>query len=154
MINSWIFYPIFAIVMILGALLLIPKNLYKKFFLYGLMFGGIGDSIIASLYTIFDFIKYKEMGPFNIMNIFSLWTPITWAFAYMIFFYFLPVRKAFLVPYVLIFSLLNYSVGLVMQNFGLFEYIGIYKYFAPLTFLIWYSVSALVYLRNEHRTNV
>ena len=84
------------------------------------------------------------------MNIFSLWTPITWAFVFMLFFYFLPVRKVFLVPYILIFSLLSYSVGLVMQNFGLFEYIGIQKYLAPFTFLIWYSVSAWVFLRNEY----
>lgn len=154
MIDSWIYYPIFAIIVILGALLLIPKNSYKKYFIYGLMFGGIGDSVIAVLYNYFGLIKYKEMGPFNIMNIFSFWTPITWAFIFMLFFYFLPVRKVFLIPYILIFSLLNYSVGLVMQNIGLFEYIGIQKYLAPFTFVIWYSVSAWVFLKNEHVAKV
>lgn len=154
MIDTWIYYPIFGIITILGALLLIPKNQFKKYFIYGLIFGGLGDAIIATLYTTLGLIKYKEMGPFNIMNIFSLWTPVTWAFAYTIFFYFLPVRKVFLVPYVLIFSFLNFSVGLVMQNFGMFEYIGIQKYLAPFTFLIWYSISAWVYQRNEQRIKV
>jgi len=65
----------------------------------------------------------------------------------MIFFYFLPVRKAFLVPYILAFSLLNVAVGQVMTQFGLFEVIGIQKYLAPVVFVVWYSVSAWAYLR-------
>jgi hypothetical protein len=87
------------------------------------------------------------MGVFNVFVYFSIWTPITWMFTFMIFFYFLPVRKAFLVPYILAFSLLNVAVGQVMTQFGLFEVIGIQKYLAPVVFVVWYSVSAWAYLR-------
>lgn len=149
MLSNWMIYPAFCFLVITGALLLIPKSSYKKFFLYGLIFGGVGDSVIAGLLTLLGLIKYKGMGPFNVFNIFSLWTPITWTFIFMIFFYFLPVRKGFLIPYILIFSALNYSVGFIMGNFGLFEYIGIYKYLTPITFIMWYSISAWLFFKYE-----
>ncbi|MDD2234927.1 MAG: hypothetical protein PHZ11_00670 [Desulfitobacteriaceae bacterium] len=149
MLSNWMIYPAFCFLVITGALLLIPKNSYKKYFLYGLMFGGVADSVIAIFLTAIGLINYKDMGPFSVFDIFSLWTPITWAFIFMIYFYFLPVRKGFLIAYILIFSALNYAVGFVMENFGLFEHIGIYKYLSPITFIIWYSISAWIFIKYE-----
>jgi hypothetical protein len=110
--NGPFLYMYFAFAVIGAALILIPKTQYKKFFLYGLLFGGLGDSIIALLLHLSGLIRYSNMGVTSILGIFSFWTPITWAFAFMIFFYFLPYRKSFLIPYLIIFAALNYSVGL------------------------------------------
>ncbi|SHI21438.1 hypothetical protein [Desulfosporosinus lacus] len=148
------FYLIFAVATGLASFIIIPKNLYKKFFLYGLLFGGIGDTAIASLIHSIGFINYKNMGVTNIFGIFSFWTPITWAFAYMLYFYFLPVRKYFLVPYIILFATLNYSVGIVMSQSGLLEVIGIFKYIQPLVFLVWSSISAWIFHKSEHRVMV
>jgi hypothetical protein len=144
----------FAFAVIGAALILIPKTQYKKFFLYGLLFGGLGDSIIALLLHLSGLIRYSNMGVTSVLGIFSFWTPITWAFAFMIFFYFLPFRKSFLIPYLILFVALNYSLGLVMENLGLFEYRGFYRYIAPIVFLLWYLVSALVFIRNEHNVKI
>lgn len=145
------FYLIFAIALGLMSFLLIPRNLYKKYFLYGLLFGGIVDIALASLFHFMGFINYKNMGATNILGIFSFWTPITWTFYFMIYFYLLPVRKAFLVPYVFISVALNYSVGMVMSQSGLYEVIGVYKYIQPFIFLIWSVITAWIFLKGEHK---
>lgn len=60
----------------------------------------------------------------------NFWTPLTWGLIFSLFFYLLPVRKAFLVPYILTFVALTYSVGLVMESLGAFRYIGIQRILA------------------------
>lgn len=143
-------YLLFALSVGLAAYLVIPKEQLKKFFIYGLILGGILDTIIVILFgKVFSFFQYKNMEVFNILDIYSFWTPITWTFVLMMFLYLLPSKKIFLYPYVLSFGFLNYSVGLVMQNFGLFEYIGWYKYVAPLTFIGWYSISVWAFCKSE-----
>lgn len=145
------FYLIFAGLTGLASLIIIPRSSYKKFFLYGLMFGGIGDSILASLVHFMGFLNYKNMGVTSLFGIFSFWTPITWTFYFMIFFYFLPVRRYYLVPYIIIFAALNYAVGIVMSQSGLYELVGRYKYIQPFVFLSWCSISAWVFHKSEHR---
>jgi hypothetical protein len=148
------FYSIFAFATGLASFIIIPKNLYKKFFLYGLLFGGIGDTAIASIFHFIGTLNYKNMGTTSIFGIFSFWTPIAWTFYYMIYLYFLPVRRSFLVPYVIIFAALNYSVGMVMSQSGLYEIIGVYKYIQPFVFLFWGSISAWAFHKGEHRIMV
>lgn len=145
------FYLIFAVVTGLATFVIIPRNLYKKFFLYGLLFGGIGDSVLASIFHFMGLLNYKGMGVTSIFGIFSFWTPIAWTFYFMIYFYFLPVRKFFLVPYIIIFVGLNYAVGMVMAQSGLYELAEIYKYIQPVIYLIWCSISAWVFHKGEHR---
>jgi hypothetical protein len=142
-----IIYFLFAMLPAIATVVLIPRKVYKRYFLYGLIFGGIGDTVGTILLSNLNLIKYKNMGEFNVLGIYSIWTPMTCMFIMMLFLYFLPIRRLFLVPYVIAWVGLNWAVGFVMQQFGLFEYIGIYKYFAPLTFLLWYSGSAWIYLR-------
>ncbi|MDO9534993.1 MAG: hypothetical protein Q7J85_06600 [Bacillota bacterium] len=145
---NYFIYPIFTIIVGAAALLIIPKEQYKHYLLYGFLFGGVGQILIASLLTALNLIQYKNMGPFNILGLTSIWTPLTWALAFTIFFFLLPRRKVFLIPYVLTFAALSYSVDLVKEAFGLFEYIGFNRYTAPINFLVWYSVSAWVYIRS------
>jgi len=148
MLDTTLIYFVFALLVGIITVLVIPRKVYKHYFLYGLMFGGIGDTLTATVFRYLNLIRFKNMGVFNVLGLFSIWTPITWMFAFMLFFYFLPVRKAFLVPYILAFAGINYAIGLVMEQFGLFEFIGNYRYFAPITFITWYVVSTWVYMRN------
>jgi hypothetical protein len=147
--NS-IIYLIFAAIAGIAFLIVVPKEQYKRYLLWGLIFGGLGNATLVPLLSSLNLIQYKNMGPFSIFGLFSIWTPLTWAFVFSTFFYLMPVRKVFLVPYILLWVALTYSVGLVMQNFGLFEYIGIHKFLAVPTFLLWYTVSTWVYLKYDH----
>ncbi|MEJ6950353.1 hypothetical protein [Natronospora cellulosivora (SeqCode)] len=144
-----IIYLVFAASVGAATVILIPRENYKHFFLYGLIFGGLADAFIVVFLTELNLIQYKNMGVFNVFDYFSIWTPLTWMFVFMIFFYFLPVRKSFLIPYIIAFSVLNIATGRVMSQLGLFELIGIQKYLSPFVFLLWYSISAWAYLHIE-----
>lgn len=148
------FYFKFAAILVLASIVLIPRNLYKKYFLYGLVFGGLVDILLVSLLHFIGVLNYKNMGVTSILGLFSFWTPIAWIFYFMIYFYFLPVRRSFLIPYVILFVALNYSVGLVMSQSGLYEIIGVYKYIQPFIYLLWSSISAWTFLKSEHRVLV
>jgi hypothetical protein len=149
--KDGLFYLAFALIIGITAFIIIPKLLYKKFLLYGLVFGGIADAIIANVCTITGIIRYNGFGAFGLIDTYSILTPITWTFAFMLFFYFLPVRKGFLIVYILGWSAINYSVGIVMQNLHLFSYLGIGLYIAPIIFIVWYSISAYVFRRYEQK---
>ncbi|AFQ43559.1 hypothetical protein [Desulfosporosinus meridiei] len=144
------FYFIFAATIGLATIILIPRNLYKKYLLYGLIFGGIGDTLLVALFHFMGYLNYKNMGETSIFGLFSFWTPIGWTFYFMLFFYFLPVRKTFFVPYLLAFVALNYSVGMVMSQSGLYETIGIYKYIQPFVYLSWCLISVWIFHKSEH----
>ncbi|AGL03416.1 hypothetical protein [Desulfoscipio gibsoniae] len=148
MFGKSIFFFYKALLFGIAAYAIIPRPEFKKYLIYGFIFGAIGD-IIVLLITgpVLNLYKYFHLGPFGIWGIFTFWTPISWMFAFMLFFYFLPVRIPFLLPYVAGFSMFGYMVGLVLQGLGMYEYIGNYIYFAPVTFLIWFSIAAFSYIR-------
>ncbi|WP_066638364.1 hypothetical protein [Desulfolucanica intricata] len=149
MFGKSIFFFYKALLFGIATITVIPRQVYKRFLIYGFIFGAIGDVIMATILgPILQLIKYLNMGPFNIFGIVSFWTPIAWMFAFMLFFYFLPVRRVFLYPYIIGFSIFGYMVGLVLQQLDLYQYIGNYIYFAPIVNVIWFSISAYVYIKN------
>ena len=151
MIDKSYYYIIIAALIGGAALVLIPKDRYKKYLLYGLLFGGLGDTIIVTLFSkIFPLFQYKNMGVFNVLGLFSIWTPITWTFVFAIYFYLLPVRKVFLVPYVLTFIGFNVAMGMVMSALGLFEYHKpYYQYLDLIDFFAWFIIAAWIYIKAE-----
>jgi hypothetical protein len=150
MIGKEIFFFFKAAIFAFIALILIPKELYRKYLVYGLFFGGLGDYVMTIvLEKIFHLMKYKNMGIFNIADLASFWTPIAWMCVFSFFLYLLPQRKTFLIPYILGFAIFGHTVGLTLQNIGLFQYNGAFVYFAPLVFILWFSVSAWIFIRIE-----
>lgn len=133
----------------IATVVAIPREKYKHFLIYGFIFGAIGDVVVILIVHSLNGINYLNMGPFNILGLFPYWTPIAWMFALMLFLYFLPRRKLFLYPYVVGFSFFGYSLGLALQNLGLFEYVGNYIYYAPLVITAWFGLSAFAYLKSE-----
>ena len=151
MINKSFYYLIIAAIIGGAAIALIPKEKYKRFFIYGLLFGGLGDSIIVPLLSkIFPLYQYKNMGVFNILGLYSIWTPITWTFVFAIFLYLLPIRKVFLVPYIITFVGFNVAMGMVMHSLGLFEYKKpLYQYLDLISFSLWFIIAAWIYIKAE-----
>ena len=147
MFGKSIFFFYKALLFGISAYAVIPRHEFKRYLLYGFIFGAIGDVLVVFLLDKFGLIKYYNMGPFSIYGFITFWTPIAWMFTFMIFFYFLPVRIVFIIPYIVGFALFGYMVGLVLSGLGLFEYIGSFKYYAPITFVIWFSIAAYTYFR-------
>jgi hypothetical protein len=129
------------------SLIFIPKKLYKKFFLYGLIFGGLMDSLVVIVLSLLKLIEFKNMGYLNFHNLFPIVNPITWIFVFMLFFYFLPVNRGFFYLYILGFTLSGMLIGSLLSNLHLFE--DHFPYFHPLIFLLEFLFSAWVYLRRE-----
>jgi hypothetical protein len=134
----------------LAAVVIIPKKELRKFFVYGLIFGGAGDLLlILVMGTLLHQLKYLNMGVFNIFGIFPFWTPLAWTFTLMFFLYCLPLRKIIYYPYIICFGMFGYMVGILLQNFNLYEYIGIYKFFAPAILTGYLTFCAWAYRRLE-----
>lgn len=138
-------------VAVLGVimLLLIPKDRLRHYLAYGLIFGGLLDIVIVVALTSMHLIRYKSFDPFGIFGVVSLFTPIAWALAFAIFLFMLPRKKPLLVPFIFTYSLFGYSLGLVLENVNVFEYIGWWHYGAPVLIFLWFAGAAWVYLHLE-----
>jgi hypothetical protein len=144
-----IIFLIKAIFFGLAAIIIIPKELYKKYLVYRLFLGALGDTGLALLGKYLNLWKYKNMGVFNILNFYSFWSPLAWMFVIMFFLYCLPSKRSAFYLYVVTYGVFGYFVGLILQNFGLYEYLGIFKYLAPLVLSAWFYATALIYLKAE-----
>jgi hypothetical protein len=135
----------------LGALILIPKEQYRKFMLYGFALGAIPQILVVIIFSgLFHWYRYQNMGVFNVGGLSTFWSPLAWMFALMFFLYLLPRRRIFFYLYIAAFSLFGYMVGLVLENFRVFKYIGVFKYLALLAYICWFGLAALIYMRQEH----
>src|SRR5690554_852935 len=151
--GTEIVFFIKAIIFGLAAAIIIPKKLYKKYFIYGLIFGGLVDFVLVLMIgVIAGGVQYKNMGVFSVFDITSFWTPISWMLVQMIFLYLLPRKKLYFYPYVLSYGIFGYCVGLVLENFGLFKYRGVFRYLYPLVIIGWFYSVARLYMYEEKIT--
>lgn len=148
--KSW-FWPLYTLVFFIPTLLFIPRREYKGYFLYGFILGGMVDVLtIILLSNIMGVFTYSD-GPLVVKGI-PIFVPLAFVFAWMLFLYFLPVRRTFLILYVLGFSGCSVLLGFVLQNLGYFAYTYGFTLSALITFisfLFWFSFSAWLYRRNE-----
>ncbi len=145
-----IYYLLIALVFGVATLLLIPKSQYKKFFIYGLLFGGAFNVLIILILSgIFKLFQYRYLGFAGIWGLFSFFTPVTWMFVFMIYLYLLPVRKIFLYPYIASFIVFGFIFGQPLEGVGMFKFYKNYQYFQPITFIIWFSAAAWAYIKGE-----
>jgi hypothetical protein len=135
----------------MASLIIIPKKCYKKFFLYGLIFGGLMDSLVVIVLSLLKLIQFRNMGYLNFQNLFPIVNPLTWIFVFMLFFYFLPVSKSFFYLYILGFTLSGMLIGSLLSNLNLFE--DHIPYCHPLFFLLEFFFAAWVYRRREEITS-
>jgi len=145
-VSTNIIFFIKALVFCVLAGIIIPKEYYKKYLIYGLFLGAGIDIIVVFTLTHLGFVKYLNMGAFSIFGVIAFWTPIAWMSTVMIFLYFLPRRKLFLVSYILMFALYGIFLGEMLSNFGLYTYNRLIMFFV---FLGWFSLAAWTYLRLE-----
>jgi len=145
-IDKNIIFFLKAVMFGVAALILIPKEQYKKYLIYGLFLGAGLDIITIIILTYLGAIKYLNMGVFSIYGMFTFWTPIAWMFTLMIYLYFLPIRRWFLYGYVFTFSVFGIFIGKILSNFGLYEFNPFILFFVLLG---WFSFAAWFYLRFE-----
>lgn len=135
------------------TLIFIPRIEYKKFLLFGFVLGGFVDVFtIVFLGNLVGEFSYNA-GPLEAFGI-PFFVPIAFTFVWMLFFFFLPVRIEFLIPYILGFSGFAVLLGLVEQNLGFFNYHhGDIRgaILTIITFGVWYTGSAIIYRSYESK---
>jgi hypothetical protein len=150
---NYIFWPGLALLFGIPTLIFIPRDLYKKYLIFGFALGGVVD--VATIIIIGNWIGEFEYiaGPLEAFGI-PVFVPIAFTFVWMLFFYFLPVRIEFLIPYIIGFIGFAVLLGFVQQNLGFFKF-GRDTYPAVISqiisFSVWFSVSALVYRIYEKK---
>jgi len=143
-----LFFPIFTGAVFIATLMFIPRKLYKKYFIYGLITGAAGDFLVALLLESVNLIEYKNAGVFTVLGL-NFWAPISWMFVHMIFLYFLPQRRPFLYIYILSFAMFSRVFSNILSNLNLFEFRGVWPYASFFVFLFWYGGAAWLYRKAE-----
>jgi hypothetical protein len=145
--KNLIFWPFLAILFAIPTLIFIPLREYKRFFIFGFVLGGFIDIVtIIILGNLLNEFSYHA-GPLMVFGI-PIFIPLAFTFTWMNFFYFLPVRTEFLIPYVIGFSGFAVLIGFVEQNLGYFQYHhGPVRgaFITMAVFLLWFSFSAWIY---------
>jgi hypothetical protein len=149
MYQPLVFLPVLAAALFLATVLLIPRAVYRKFLIYGLMFGAASDIVLTTIFNkILNMFKWLNAGPMNVWG-FNALVPVTFTFWMMLYLYFLPLRTIYLVPYVLIFTGISVAMGQVTRNLGLFTYRPGIEAIMISDFLSWYAVVAWLYRLQE-----
>lgn len=145
-----LFYPTYMLIALIVVLLTIPQRDLKKYFIYGVLFGGLGDIIIVGLYqNILHIIWFKNAGIFNVLGQNLLSAP-SWILTVMIFLRFLPIRKLFQYAYVLGFGAFSVGYGYLVQNVGLFDFKPwVYPLFSYFTFTFWWAAITWVFVKTS-----
>lgn len=145
-----LFYPTYMLIAFIVVLLTIPQRDLKKYFIYGVLFGGLGDIIIVGLYqNILHIIWFKNAGIFNVLGQNLLSAP-SWILTVMIFLRFLPIRKLFQYAYVLGFGAFSVGYGYLVQNVGLFDFKPwVYPLFSYFTFTFWWAAITWVFVKTS-----
>ena len=89
-------YPVFLLIVFSLTVILIPREVYKKYMIYGMLVGGLGDVLSVFVYqNLLGFMWFKNQGLFYVLGQHAL-SPLCWTFTVMIFLYFLPAKRFFL----------------------------------------------------------
>jgi len=149
-IISLLFYPTFLLGTFLLTLIFIPKNLYKEYFIYGFLIGGLGDIIIvAIMQNGLGIMWFKNLGFFNVLGQMAL-SPLSWTVSVMLFLYFLPKKRLFIYPYLLTWAAISLGYGYIVHNVGLFDFVSwLYPIPAYFTFLGWWILAAWLFLKTS-----
>jgi hypothetical protein len=138
-----LFYPLFLAMVALIALLAIPRELRKEYFIYGLLVGGLGDVVAVAVFqNVLHVMWFKNLGVLGVHGQMAL-SPPCWLFTVMLFLYFLPVRSPFRYTYIATWALASVCYGYLVHNAGLFDF---RPWFYPIPsyfiFLGWWSFAA------------
>lgn len=116
-----LYYPIFLTLTIVLTMILIPRDKYIDYFVYGFILGGLGDFILNNALRYLGFTGYLNAGIFDVGGI-NILSPLSWVTVAMLFLRFLPQRRIFTYLYILTFAVFGVAHGYVVNNAGLYTF--------------------------------
>ncbi len=118
----FLIYPLYTSVLVLLALVLVPKKDFRTLFHWGTLYGGILDVVIIFFITyLFGFGGYKNYGPFAFMGI-PFFPPLAWTNYFILYLYLLPPTKPWNYLFTVTTAVYDVIFSNVLMNLGIFEW--------------------------------
>ncbi len=119
-----LYYIIFSALMFFFMLVFIPRQMIRKLFWFGMLWGSTFDFLLESAFCFFHILRYEHIQPFNVGYL-SIWTVLAWTPTNMMLIYFLPEspKKYVFWVYILMYSGLTALIGIVLVNLGLLVFV-------------------------------
>lgn len=141
------YYP--ALPFLLWGLVLsfIPKAEIRRLFWLSFLWGYLGSKTFAViLTTLFHLVRWKHAMPFQFLGV-PHWLVLGWAFALMLYFYFLPKTKEWYAfpTYLFAFALASAALDRIFNQAGLLEYIHWNPFYRFILALAWFYGAARHY---------
>jgi len=144
-------YPIYTGVLALALVILVPRKEIKRLFIYGVVFGGVANallvSLIGNLLGAGGHTNYGLLGAFGVPFL----PPIAWSAWFIMYLYFLPERKPWIVGYIVIAAVYAVFFSNVLINFHVFQ-LNYGVVLVPfVVYASWFAAATWAYFRSELR---
>ncbi|MBM7624220.1 hypothetical protein [Sporohalobacter salinus] len=146
--TFWV-YPIYT--SILGIILkaIVPRTAIKRFAIYSIILGGIGDFIILLILKyIFNIGLYVNYFPFGTSG-FPFFPPLAWSIWFILYFYFLPNERFLKIIYIVIAAAYSAFFANVLLNLNIIKW-NYERIFLPFgIYLVWFSIVTWIKIKME-----
>jgi hypothetical protein len=129
-------YIVFAALIFIMLVILVPRERIKKLFWFSLIWGPVVDVLLVWIFEALKLYRYQYLKPFDFLGA-PIWNALAWAPAIILFIHFLPQRKErYIIPvYIGTFSMIGVFIGAYYTELGLVQEIHFHYL---LRFPIWY----------------
>lgn len=115
-----IYAGVFALILVA----VVPKAEIRRLSIYGIIFGSIFNVAILLFGYVTGILAYINYGPFGLMNI-HFFAPLAWTLFFILYFYFLPKNKFYLVIYVASATIFSYFFNHIIVSLGILKRSGL-----------------------------
>lgn len=142
--QTFLIYPLYTGLLVIVALLLVPRQEIRKLLIFALIFGAVMDALLIKLLSFL--VEYINYGPFGFADI-PFFPLLAWTAYYILYFYFLPSNK--LLRFVYIFTAAFYSLlfSNLLQNLGIFTWYQGRILIPILIYSLWNIIATWGYLK-------
>lgn len=142
---------IYATVLSIFLVNIVPRNEIRRLFIYGLIFGGVFDVVvvgIANLIGEFKYINYEQFGLFGL----HFMAPFSWTVFFIMYFYYLPRKKIYIYLYTTMGVFYSILFCQMITKLGVLELAhGLVSSIIP--FVIWFPAATWGYLKLSKMDN-
>ena len=142
---KYFMFPIFTMVFSIVLLANVPRKEIQRLSIYGIIFGGILDSLVHLFGYFTGLFSWINYGPFGFIGV-HIFANVSWSIFFILYFYFLPLQKP--LNYVffgsgIFFSLMYYNM---VVDLGILKSSS--RVWLPLLgFVLWFSIATWGYFK-------
>ncbi|MHB8075394.1 hypothetical protein [Desulfosporosinus fructosivorans] len=138
-------YPIFTTIFSVILLANVPRKEIQRLSIYGIIFGGILDSLIHIFGYFTGLFAWINYGPFGFIGV-HIFANVSWSIFFILYFYFLPPQKPLNYVFAgsgIFFSLMYYNM---VVDLGILKSSS--RVWLPLLgFVVWFSIATWGYYK-------